>query len=107
MEFMLMGQCGGAGHSLQIAKCLSSNGLLIGIDRDEEALRAARENLKEFQNVKYVHDNHDNIDEIINNYEILLNKSKKTEEELSRTFAKTCIYHYFWRMLFHRANGRY
>lgn len=60
-----MGQCGGAGHSLQIAKCLSNKGLLIGIDRDEDALSVAQERLKEFSNVKYVHDNHDNIKEVL------------------------------------------
>ena len=31
-----MVQCGGAGHSIEIAKRLSSKGRLIGIDRDEE-----------------------------------------------------------------------
>ena len=49
------GTLGGAGHSNQILKRLSSKGLLIGIDRDEEALSAAKERLKDFQNVKYVH----------------------------------------------------
>ena len=44
--------------------------MLIGIDRDEEALAVAKERLKEFNNVKYVHDNHDNIDEIIKNLNI-------------------------------------
>lgn len=58
------GTLGGAGHSKEILKQLSSEGLLIGIDRDEEALKAARENLKEFQNVKYVHGNHDEMVEI-------------------------------------------
>ena len=29
-----MVQCGGAGHSLEIAKKLSKKGMLIGIDRD-------------------------------------------------------------------------
>ena len=48
------GTLGGAGHSNQILKRLSSKGLLIGIDRDEEALSAAKERLKDFQNVKYV-----------------------------------------------------
>ena len=48
------GTLGGAGHSKEIVKKLSSKGLLIGIDRDEEALKAAKNNLKEFQNVKYV-----------------------------------------------------
>ena len=61
------GTLGGAGHSKEILKRLSNKGKLIGIDRDEEALKAARENLKEFTNVIYVHDNHDNIKEILNN----------------------------------------
>lgn len=60
-----MAQYGGAGHSYHIAKRLSKKGLLIGIDRDEEALEVAKERLKEFDNVKYVHDNHDNIKEVI------------------------------------------
>lgn len=61
------GTMGGAGHSLEIVKKLSPEGMLIGIDRDEEALAVAKERLKDFSNVKYVHDNHDNIDEIIKN----------------------------------------
>ena len=64
------GILGGAGHSLEIVKKLSEKGMLIGIDRDEEALAVAKERLKEFNNVKYVHDNHDNIDEIIKNLNI-------------------------------------
>ena len=55
----------GAGHSKEIVKNLSKDGLLIGIDRDEEALKAAKENLKEFKNVKYIHGNHDDIQEIL------------------------------------------
>ena len=61
------GTLGGAGHSKEIAKILSKDGLLIGIDRDDDALKAAKENLKEFQNVKYVHGNHDEIEEILEN----------------------------------------
>ena len=56
---------GGAGHSKEIAKRISSNGMLIGLDRDQEALKAAQNNLKEFHNIKYVHDNHDNIKNIL------------------------------------------
>ena len=56
---------GGAGHSKEIAKRLSEKGKLIGIDRDEEALTAAKNNLKEFNNIIYVHDNHDNIKEVL------------------------------------------
>ncbi len=61
---------GGAGHSKEIAKRLSKRGLLIGIDRDDDALKAAKENLRQFQNVKFVKDNHDNIKKILENLEI-------------------------------------
>ena len=64
------GTLGGAGHSFEIAKRLSENGLLIGIDRDEDALKAAKERLKEFNNVKYVKDNHDNIKRILEDLNI-------------------------------------
>ena len=59
------GTLGGAGHSKEILKRLSPKGLLIGIDRDEEALKAAEQNLKEYSNVKYVHGNHDEIKKIL------------------------------------------
>ena len=62
---------GGAGHSKEIAKRISSNGMLIGIDRDQEALKAAQNNLKEFHNIKYVHDNHDNIKNILEKLNIV------------------------------------
>lgn len=58
---------GGAGHSEEIVKRLSEKGLLIGIDRDEEALKAAKERLKEYSNVKYIHGNHDDIDMLLSN----------------------------------------
>jgi len=61
------GTLGGAGHSSQILKKLSSKGKLIGIDRDEEALSAAKEKLKDFQNVTYLHGNHDDIKELLQN----------------------------------------
>ncbi len=64
------GTLGGAGHSIEIVKKLSENGLLIGIDRDTEALQSAKEKLKQFSNVKYIHDNHDNIDKILEELEI-------------------------------------
>lgn len=59
------GTMGGAGHSKEIVKRLSEKGMLIGIDRDETALSVARERLKEFKNVKYIHGNHDEIKEIL------------------------------------------
>ncbi len=60
-----MGLFGGAGHSKEILQKLSKKGMLIGIDRDEEALKAAQENLKDFTNVTYIHDNHDHIKDIL------------------------------------------
>ena len=56
---------GGAGHSEEILKRLSKKGLLIGIDRDEEALEAAKKKLAEYKNVKYIHGNHDEINNIL------------------------------------------
>ena len=64
------GTLGGAGHSFEIVKKLSPKGLLIGIDRDTEALKAAKEKLKNYTNVKYVHDNHDNIKQILEELQI-------------------------------------
>ena len=64
------GTLGGAGHSKEILKKISKDGKLIGIDRDQEALDAAKENLKDFSNVIYVHDNHDNIKNILEHLKI-------------------------------------
>ncbi len=65
------GTMGGAGHSKEIAKKISKNGLLIGIDRDQEAICVAKERLKDFPNVTYVHDNHDNLKNILENLDIV------------------------------------
>ena len=70
MVFMWMGLFGGAGHSKEIVRKLSKKGMLIGIDRDEEALKAAQENLRDFTNVTYIHDNHDHIEEILQKMKI-------------------------------------
>ena len=64
------GTLGGAGHSSEIIKRLSKTGRLIGIDRDTDALKAAKEKLKDFENVTYYHGNHDNIKEILSNLKI-------------------------------------
>lgn len=64
------GTLGGAGHSLEIVKKLSKKGMLIGIDRDEEALVAAKKRLSEFQNVTYIHGNHDEIQSILEDWKI-------------------------------------
>lgn len=64
------GTMGGAGHSKEIVKRLSPKGLLIGIDRDTDALDVAKERLKDFSNVKYIHGNHDDINRILEELKI-------------------------------------
>lgn len=64
------GTLGGAGHSSKILENLSSEGMLIGIDRDQDALKAAKDRLKEYNNVTYLYGNHDNIKELLNNIDI-------------------------------------
>ncbi len=59
------GTLGGAGHSLEIVKALSKEGKLIGIDRDEQALASARKRLEAYENVVYIHGNHDDIINIL------------------------------------------
>lgn len=63
------GTLGKGGHSraiLERAKILK----LIGIDQDEDALFAAKQNLAEFDNVLFVHDNFKNIDKVLENLKI-------------------------------------
>ena len=64
------GTLGGAGHSKEIIKRLEKDGLLIGIDRDKDAITVAKERLKEFSNVELVHGNHDDIKTILENLNI-------------------------------------
>lgn len=64
------GTLGGAGHSSHILEKLSPNGRLIGIDRDEDALKAAKTKLANYENVTYYHGNHDDIKEILKNLNI-------------------------------------
>ena len=59
------GTLGGAGHSKEIAKKLEGSGRILGIDRDEEALKAAKQVLEEYSNVTYIHGNHDDIKQIL------------------------------------------
>lgn len=59
------GTLGGGGHSYEILKRLGKDGKLIGIDRDIEAINAANARLGSFENFYAVHDNHDNIIEIL------------------------------------------
>jgi len=65
------GTLGGAGHSSEIAKRLNEKGMLIGIDQDINAIRAAEKRLEGLEcNIKLVHDNFSNIDNILHNIDI-------------------------------------
>ena len=64
------GTMGGAGHSSEIIKKLSKDGLLIGIDQDTNALKASKERLKDYDNVKYVHSNFSNIKNVLKDLKI-------------------------------------
>lgn len=64
------GTLGGAGHTLKIAQKLNNTGNIIGIDRDIDAINKAKETLKDYTNVIYVQDNHDNIKEILSELNI-------------------------------------
>lgn len=62
------GTLGGAGHSVEILKRLGSEGLLIGIDQDREALKAAGEKLKQVNNkgrFVTIHANFENIRQVL------------------------------------------
>ncbi len=59
------GTLGGAGHSEEILKHLSSEGSLIGIDQDPSALKNAEEKLKNYSNFQAVHSNFHDIQNVL------------------------------------------
>ena len=66
------GTLGGAGHSTEILKRLS-NGTLIGIDRDMDAIRESAKKLEQYEKnnkVILIHGNHENIPSILDSLEI-------------------------------------
>ena len=65
------GTLGGGGHSYEIASRLSDKGRLIGIDQDEDAIKAASERLKPFKDrVTIVRNNYCNMDKVLDELSI-------------------------------------
>ena len=65
------GTLGGGGHSLRILSHMGKDGKLIGIDRDSEALSAAKQRLKDYENQVIFHKgNYCEIKDILKKYEI-------------------------------------
>lgn len=62
---------GGGGHSYEIAKRLSGHARLICLDRDTDALSAAREKLKDYlDRITFVHTNFSDIGSVLNDLHI-------------------------------------
>ena len=67
----LISSLGGGGHSYEIASRLSDKGRLIGIDQDEDAIKAASERLKPFMDrVTIVRNNYCNMDKVLDELSI-------------------------------------
>ena len=63
------GTLGGGGHSKLILKSLSS-GMLIGLDKDPDAIKAAGQNLKDYKNIKIVNTDFSDIKNVLANLNI-------------------------------------
>ncbi|MCD7810816.1 MAG: 16S rRNA (cytosine(1402)-N(4))-methyltransferase RsmH [Ruminococcus sp.] len=64
------GTAGGAGHSLAIAGHLCSEGRLISLDRDPDAVAVASERLSAFPNAQVIHSNYSRLREVLDSLEI-------------------------------------
>lgn len=70
MESMWMEPWEEQGIVEELQKCYHLNGRLIGIDRDEYALETAKSRLQGYNNITYIHGNHDEIREILDKLKI-------------------------------------
>ena len=66
------GTLGGGGHSYEIAKRLSGGGRLIGIDQDEDAIKAAGKRLEPYMDrVTIVRNNYCNMDKVLDEIKLM------------------------------------
>ncbi len=61
---------GGAGHSKEILKLLSDKGLLIGLDKDQDAINVCKDRLKDYKNVILVKSDFKNIEKVLNDLNV-------------------------------------
>ncbi|MBI4651854.1 16S rRNA (cytosine(1402)-N(4))-methyltransferase RsmH [Candidatus Desantisbacteria bacterium] len=61
---------GDGGHTYGIASYLKNKGRIITIDKDSEAVKRAKLRLKNFSNIIYVHDNYENLENILKSHNI-------------------------------------
>lgn len=64
------GTAGGGGHSFEIAKRLGSEGRLIALDRDPDAIIAASQKLKQFKNASVIQCNYSQLREVLDELHI-------------------------------------
>lgn len=56
---------GGGGHSEEILKRLSPNGMLIGLDKDQDAIDFTSKKLEKYQNFKAFHTDFKDVEEVV------------------------------------------
>ena len=61
---------GGGGHSEKILENLSTKGMLVGLDKDQDAITFTTERLKRFNNLKTFHTDFKNVEEVIDYLDI-------------------------------------
>ena len=61
---------GGGGHSEQILKKLSSKGMVIGLDKDKDALEYTSNRLSKYNNLKTFHTDFKKVDEVVDYLEL-------------------------------------
>ncbi len=65
-KIMVDATLGGGGHSIEILKRIQPTGLLIGLDKDKEAINAASERLKQFgDGFKAVHSDYVHLEQVL------------------------------------------